>query len=381
MRQGNAMGERFRTRALVVSRALARAPGRKRPGTLGVRRILVAHNLLLGDTLMLTPLLAKIRARHPDSEVTLLAAPAFTPLYAGRPYGVRVLPFAPSRSSTTRALLGEPPFDLAFVVGDNRYSWLAAALGSRHIVAHSGDRRRTKNWFVDESRDYSPTPRTWGDMVADLLPGEDAPPYAPGDWPAPPAAAFEPPAAPYAVLHVGASTPLKRWPPERWRALARALRAEGLNVAWSAGPGERHLADECDPAREFPSFAEALDLAQMWHLLRGAALLVAPDTGISHLGRVAWTPTVALFGPGSHVLCERGRFWRDTPWRAVAEDPFPCRDQHLLFRREIAWVRRCSRSTAECAEPRCMHAIPVDAVLEAARAVRRASHPGRASER
>jgi ADP-heptose:LPS heptosyltransferase len=94
---------------------------------------------------------------------------------------------------------------------------------------------------------------------------------------------------------------------------------------------------------------------------------VAPDTGIAHLGRVCWTPTVTLFGPGSSVICGAGRFWSRVPARTVSIDPFPCRDQRILFRREVAWVRRCGRSTAECASPRCMEAIDVSAVLQAAR--------------
>jgi ADP-heptose:LPS heptosyltransferase len=369
------MGERFATRARVVSRALAHAPWRRAGAGRETRRVLVAHNLLLGDTLMLTPLLAKIRARLPAADIALLAKPAFLPLYAGRPYGVRALAFTPSRSATVRALLDEPAFDLAFVVGDNRYSWLAAALHARRIVAHAGDRPASKSWFVDESRPFAAEPRAWGDMVADLLDGEDAPPYSAADWPAPPAASFERPTGRYAVLHVGASTPLKRWLPERWLALAEALAHDGLEPVWSAGPGEEPVVEACDPSRRFRSLAGRADLAQLWHLLAGAALLVAPDTGVAHLGRVTATPTVALFGPGSAVICGRGRFWRDMPWEAVGVDPFPCRDQRVLFRRELAWVRRCGRSTAECPEPRCMHAIGLETVLEAVARVRSAGHP------
>ncbi len=362
------MGDRFRTRARVVARALAAAPRRRHAGD-AVRRVLVAHNLLLGDTLMLTPLLAKLRHRHADADIALLAAPAFAPLYAGRPYGVRALPFSPARAQTTRALLDEPAFDLAFVVGDNRYSWLAAAMKARHIVAHAGDKPARKSWFVDEERAYAATPAAWGDMVADLADGDEPAPYAVRDWPAPPARDFDAPASPYAVLHVGASTPLKHWPAERWHALARALGQDGVRVVWSAGPGEESVAERCDAGLGLASYAGRLDLAQMWHLLRGAALLIAPDTGIAHLGRVTGTPTLALFGPGSPVICDNGRFWRDMPWRALAEDPFVCRDQHVLFRREIAWVRRCARSTAECARPLCMEAIDVDRVRDAARAL------------
>jgi ADP-heptose:LPS heptosyltransferase len=361
------MGERFTTRFLAVTRAFAAriaAPGLGRAPK-DPQRILVAHSLLRGDTIMLTPLLAKLRAQHRAAEITLLAHPAFVPLYAARPYGVRALPFTPHDAATTRALLEESAFDLAIVPGDNRQSWLAAAMRARHIVAHAGDTPWTKSWFVDDARRYPDAPSSWGDMVADLVDGPDAPAFRAIDWPAPAFTPFEAPRAPYAVLHVGASTPLKQWLPERWNALAQHLTERGLGVAWSAGRGEEAIVAACDPAGRFASYAGKLDLAQLWHLLQGAALVVSPDTGVAHLGRAAFAPTVTLFGPGSAVICGSGRFWRDTPWRAVTVDPFPCRDQKVLFRREIAWVRRCGRSTAECPEPRCMHAIEGDALTRA----------------
>jgi len=296
----------------------------------------------------------------------LLASPAFVPLYGKRPFGVRALPFTPSRSETTRALLDEGPFDLALVPGDNRYSWLAAAMRARRIVAHAGPRPLTQEWFVDEKRRYPDVPDAWGDMVGDLVDGPRPPPFARGDWPAPDALPFERPAGPYAVLHVGASTPLKFWLPERWMGLARALADRGLEPVWSGGRGEEGFVKACDPEGRYRSLAGQLDLAQMWHLVGGARLLAAPDTGIAHLGRATWTPTVALFGPGSAILAGQGSFWRDTPWLAVTVDPFPCRDQHLLFGRRLEWVQRCARTPAECAEPRCMHAISLDRVVEAA---------------
>jgi ADP-heptose:LPS heptosyltransferase len=171
------------------------------------------------------------------------------------------------------------------------------------------------------------------------------------------------------VLHVGASTPLKHWLPERWLALAQALEALGLQVIWSGGRGEEAFVRACDPDGRYASFAGRLDLPQMWHLLAGAALLGVPDTGIAHLGRATWTPTVALFGPGSATLAGQGHFWRATPWQAVSVDPFPCRDQKLLFGREIDWVRRCARTPAECPAPRCMHAIGLDDVLKTAKSL------------
>jgi ADP-heptose:LPS heptosyltransferase len=127
----------------------------------------------------------------------------------------------------------------------------------------------------------------------------------------------------------------------------------------------------CDPSARYASYAGTLDLAQMWQLIAGAQLLVAPDTGIAHLGRIAGTPTVSLFGPGSSTICGAGDFWRASRYRAVTVDPFSCRDQRILFERDIAWVRHCARSTAECAHPRCMDAIETGAVAAAIDAVMR----------
>jgi len=73
-----------------------------------------------------------------------------------------------------------------------------------------------------------------------------------------------------------------------------------------------------------------------------------------------------LFGPSSVPLFGAGEFWRAMPYRAVTVPDFPCRDQNRLFKREITWLRRCQRSTAECPEPRCMHAIGVEQVTQAA---------------
>jgi ADP-heptose:LPS heptosyltransferase len=357
-----ARGSRFGGRVEVVARALSQRAALRAPPA-EPRRILVAHHLLLGDTLMLSPLLKKLRERHPRADIVMTMAPACVPLYARRPWGVRALPFDPR--APAGALFAEGPFDLAFVPGDNRYGWLAQAMGARWVVAFAGDRPMTKNWPIDAKVPYPRTPAAWGDLVAGLADGPPPAPFQPSEWPAPPAAPFERPRAPYAVLHVGASSPLKRWPAAHWHALATSLAEHGFTPVWSAGRGEEALVAECDPQQRYDSCAGRLDLAQLFHLLAGAALLVAPDTGVAHLGRVTGVPTVALFGPGSALLCGAGRFWRDVPYRAVTIDPFPCRDQTLLFKRNIDWVRRCGRSVSECPAHRCMRAIDVRAVLDA----------------
>lgn len=337
------------------------------------RRILIAHHLLLGDTLMLTPLIAKLRALHPSAEIVMTVPRAIAPLYASRPYNLRVLEWDPRDATSVRRLLAEPAFDLALIPGDNRHAWLAQAMGARWIVAFAGDRPGYKSWPVDELREYPTAAGSWYDITATLVDGPAPVRFSPADWPAPSAGAASVevdlrgslPHGPYAVLHVGASSRLKLWPAERWRALARELRRQGFHVVWSAGARESDLVDACTPEPSDIVTAGRLDLAQMFSLVRAAALLVAPDTGIAHLGRIAGVPTIALFGPGSALLAGEGDFWGESRYRALTVAPFPCRDQHVLFKREVEWVQICKRGLEECASPRCMHALEIRDVLDA----------------
>ena len=350
-------------RLRILPRALVRRSVRPHGAP---QRILVAHHLLPGDVLMLTSLLAKLRSRYPAAEVAMTVRPALAPLYAGRPYGVRAIPFDPRDASTLDGVFAGDGYDLAYVPGDNRYSWLAAAAGARWIVGFSGDRPAYKSWPVNESRPYRSTPAPWGDMLCDLVDGPEPAPHAPANWPVPPCVPFERPQARYAVLHVEASTPLKHWEDDNWLALADRLAGGGLEVVWSAGPqGDTYLA-RIDPQGRYRALGHRLDLAQLWHLVKEAALLVCPDTSVMHIGRLTGAPTVSLFGPSSAELFGPGEFFRDVPYKAVTIADFPCRDQNKLFKREIAWIRRCQRTPAECPAPRCMHAIDADAVARAA---------------
>jgi len=361
-------GSRAPLRYASVALALARwgAPRRKPADP---RRILVLHHLLLGDTLMLTALLAKLRARHPAAEIAMTVPPAYAPLYAGRPYGVTAHALDPRDLASFRALRALPRFDLAILPADNRWSWLARALGIPWIVGIAGDRPDHKNWPVDELVPYSRVPTAFCETAAELVEGAPPEPYRTGAWPAPGNDASPRFERDYAVLHVGASSVLKLWPAERWRELAQWLEAKGLAVVWSAGPGEDAILDAIDAPGARVRIAGTLSLASMWHLLARAKLLVCPDTGIAHLGRVSGVPTVTLFGPGSQVICGPGQFFARMPGRAVSVDPFPCRDQTVQFFREVPWARRCERLYGEgesrCMRARCMEAIEVAAVQAA----------------
>lgn len=354
---------RLTARLHVLPRALVRG-GARRAEPVDPRRILVVHHLLQGDTLMLTALLARLRRLYPAAAIDFTVPPALLPLYAARPYGVEPVPYDPRHPGLTRALTRRGPYDLAFVPGDNRHCLTARAAGARWVVAFADDRPQWKNRAADALVPWSATPANLADMFASLAGAGDET-YVPEMWAPPPFKPFDLPRAPYAVLHVGAGSILRHWLPERWLTLAERIAAQGVTPVWSAGPNETALVDAIDPQHRFTSLAGRLDLAQLWHLLAGARLLVAPDTGIAHLAKLTNTSTVCLFGPGSDTLFGASRFWREHRFAAAIIPDFPCRDQNTLFKREITWVRRCQRGPDRCAAPACMHALGIDAVTDA----------------
>lgn len=360
------MASRAWPKLYVMARA---APGlllggrRQRPTH--VNRLLVAHHLLLGDTLMLTALLKKARERFPGAEIVMTVPRAFAPLYAGAPYGVKVLPFDARSLADHAAMRRQRGFDLALIPGDNRWSWLARMLEARWIVAFAADRSGYKEVPVDEFAPMPQEPLAWGDIAGRLLEGNEPDVYRPQEWPAPPFAPYAAPRRPYAVLHLGASSPHKLWPADRWAELVRWIESRSCDVVLSAGRGEEALLCPVDPEGKRSRLAGRLDLPQLWDLLRNAAVLVCPDTGIAHMGRLVGVPTVAIYGPGSPVSTGPGRFWSASPFRAVWDADVPCRDQDRLFERRLVWVRQCWRTVAECGNPICIRRVSPDHVIQA----------------
>jgi ADP-heptose:LPS heptosyltransferase len=330
-----------------------------------VRRILVAQHLMLGDTIMLTPLLKKARARFPDAEIVMTVPSAYAPLYASRPYGVSALALDVRSLRDHRRLRVQRGFDLALVPGDNRWSWLARAAGSRWIVAFASDETTYKDWPVDEARAMPQSEMAWGDIAATLLDGDEPAPFGVAEWPAPPFASYPRPERRYCVLHLGASSPHKQWPDERWRKVVEWAEGNGYEVALSAGRGEERLLAEVDPQGKRSQLAGRLDLAQLWDLLRRAAFLVCPDTGVAHMARLVGVPTVAIYGPGSPISTGPGRFWASSPFRALWEPDIACRDQNVLFERRLVWLRQCWRGVQECGNPVCIRSVAVEDVIRA----------------
>lgn len=99
------------------------------------------------------------------------------------------------------------------------------------------------------------------------------------------------------LIHPGAGRPTRRWPVERWAAVARALQSTGHQVVVTAGPGEGDLAAAVAARAPGAQVVAPSGVLQLAAVVASARLLVSPDTGVAHLATALRTPSVVLFGP------------------------------------------------------------------------------------
>ncbi|MGV9212534.1 glycosyltransferase family 9 protein [Micromonospora sp. RB23] len=157
------------------------------------------------------------------------------------------------------------------------------------------------------------------------------------------------------LLHPGSNVPAKRWPADRFAALARALRERGHRVLVTGSADERALAERVAGAGGLPPaavLAGRTDLGALAALVADARLVVSGDTGVAHLATAYGTPSVVLFGP--------------VP--PAAWGPPPDRPRHrALWVGEVDWRRWDGVGSHPT-----LTALPLDEVLAAVDEVERA---------
>jgi heptosyltransferase-1 len=152
----------------------------------------------------------------------------------------------------------------------------------------------------------------------------------------------------YIVINPGAAWPNKCWPPDRFGAVANALRERtGLHSLITWGPREHDLAATVSGASGGAATpAPPTSVSDLSALMKSAALVISGDTGPLHIAAAVGTPIVGLFGPT--------RPERNGPWEP--------RDE-VLSRAETCVChhkRHCLRGAP------CINEITVDEVLAAA---------------
>ncbi len=125
----------------------------------------------------------------------------------------------------------------------------------------------------------------------------------------------------FAIVNPGAGWPSKRWPPERYAAVAAQLGERfGLPsvVVW-AGPEEHTWAEQIIGLSEgHAQLAPSTSLLQLAALCRRGRMFIGSDTGPLHLAAAVGTPCVGLYGPmpaerngpygPQHIAIQKGTF-------------------------------------------------------------------------
>jgi ADP-heptose:LPS heptosyltransferase len=102
------------------------------------------------------------------------------------------------------------------------------------------------------------------------------------------------------VVHPGAASPARRWPADRFAAVARAEHERGRRVVVTGTRSERDLCAEVVAAAGLPRHANLAGwttLGQLAAIIARAGAVCSGDTGPAHLASGFGTPSVVLFGP------------------------------------------------------------------------------------
>ena len=322
-------------------------------------RILIVRLGSLGDVVHAIPVAAALRRAYPDATIDWLVDPRYVELLALVAGVDRAIPLDPrgSLSGTLRTVrdLRRARYDAVVdLQGLIKSATLARAAGARRTIglprAHL--REPMASMMYTETPDPGEHPHVIrkGLALVRALGVSDARVTFPLAVPVTDAAArvvAEAGAAGYALLNPGAAWPNKRWPPERFGALATLMRDRlGLRsfVLW--GPGEESLASQVMLASHgAASVAPATTITDLASIARGARVMVSGDTGPLHIAAAVGVPIVALFGP---TRAERNGPWIDADITLSRYDGCQCH-----------YERRCRRETP------CIDEIRIDEVFVA----------------
>ena len=303
-----------------------------------MNKVLVIKLGALGDFVLAFGPFAAIRAAHPGAEVTLLTTAPFAELARAAPWFDRVVldtrprPWnLPGLLRLRRALRG---FDQVYdLQTSDRSSWYFALAGrppwsgiarfcsqphanpDRNAM-HTLERQRDQlamaglntfpapdlSWLHSQAKKPSPSGKGLGEGASHApalrkkLPHPDPLPAGEGE-----ARAFLiPGAAPH--------RPRKRWPAERFAALASLLADRGLTPI-IVGAAADHAAAAtiraaCPQAIDLTGRTTLMQLAQT---MATATLAIGNDTGPTHLAAALGLPTIALFSGDSDPALTRPR--------------------------------------------------------------------------
>jgi ADP-heptose:LPS heptosyltransferase len=158
------------------------------------------------------------------------------------------------------------------------------------------------------------------------------------------------PQSEFALLHPVAAFDTKQWATENFARIAEFLDKRNFSVVAVATPKERYVLEnlkKLSPQVSILTFDD-LSLPEIAALAAKAKIFVGNDSGIAHIAAAVQTPSVVIFG-SSNV--HHWRPWTNAPNEIVYET-LSCQPCAGYFCKEFG-------------EPKCIHGVKVERVIEA----------------
>jgi ADP-heptose:LPS heptosyltransferase len=311
-------------------------------------RILVTRTDRLGDVILATPVLRKLRELNPNDEIFFLSQRQWHPiLQYGAP--VELLPFDPSMSEyALKEMIRKRGFDVAYVLKDDER--VSRAIKAARVPVRVGPYSTLRSFFIFNEGKWQRRSKCLMheaeynlDLIAPVRPSSDAN-NLPRAWIATSDSAKiraqqfllkkKLSSRGFIVIHPGSSGSARYVEIAKVHYLAQRLMQKGHRVVISGGPGETAILDSFREKAQGVLLlgpADGLELDGMAEVYRHAKAVIAHGTGPLHLAAAVDTPTFAIFPP-LFVLSEKR--WgpligRRSVWVPGVECPetFKCRGE------------------------------------------------------
>ncbi len=295
-------------------------------------RLLVVRFGAMGDILHALPALTALRKAHPAWVIDWVVEPKWRALLAaegsaGRDTGepapqqpiVDNLQLAPMKvwgakplsaqtrrefAALRRALRASQYDAVLDFQGAVRSAVVARFAGSRRVIGEDVPRERAARWLFTErvptkgahviEQDIEVAAAVAGDALEFIPPWLPVDPVA-EEWATELLADAED--RPVILINPGAGWGAKRWPVDRYAAVAAEFVRRGWRVVVNAGPGEQELSETIVRATNGAAIALNSSLEHLIAVTRRVSLLIAGDTGPLHLACALGKPVVGIYGP------------------------------------------------------------------------------------
>jgi heptosyltransferase-3 len=355
------------------------------------KRILVIATRQIGDTLITTPLIHRIREIWPDAKIDFLGFKNALPMLQGNPDIHEAIGSSPKpKFKEYLSLFGRifRKYDLAIITqpSDRAYIYGLFASKNRVGVIHKNEKGNAWKKLITQHQveiDYfnqhvvteklsllepfvhknTNKPQTVSSEISVFAPASDDLPMD-----------LDEISHECVVIHPCPLTKYKRWPIHYWVEVIEFLGNRNIPIFISGGPSE---ADQLLTTAILTATSEKtrsliidgtgrLNFAQLSHFLKNAKAFVGVDTSVTHLAAACNTPTITMFGatPPTNFGPWPNGFSGEQPYQLRARSQTVRNITILQGPGECVPCRKAGCEDRSDSKSECLEQLPASQVIE-----------------